>query len=92
MVLPFYKKFHMFAIENSVFVYHLLIQLLVILYMQEDSMKKQVFKVLDYIDDNGVEQSLNFECNTPHVLILGNNLDDIVGLEKKMLKIDLLPV
>ena len=49
-------------------------------------MKKQVFKVLDYIDDNGVEQSLNFECNTPHVLILGNNLDDIVGLEKKMLK------
>ena len=49
-------------------------------------MKKQIFKVLDYIDDNGVEQSLNFECNTPHVLILGNNLDDIVGLEKKMLK------
>ena len=49
-------------------------------------MEKQIFKVLDYIDDNGVEQSLNFECNTPHVLILGNNLDDIVGLEKKMLK------
>ena len=49
-------------------------------------MKKQIFKVLDYIDENGDDQSLDFECNTPHVLILGNNLDDIVGLEKKMLK------
>ena len=49
-------------------------------------MEKQIFKFLDYIDENGDDQSLNFECNTPHVLILGNNLDDIVGLEKKMLK------
>ena len=49
-------------------------------------MEKQFFKVLDYIDDNGEEQSLNFECNTPHVLILGNELSDIVALEKKMLK------
>lgn len=49
-------------------------------------MKKQIFKVLDFIDENGDDQSLDFECNTPHVLILGNNLDDIVGLEKKMLK------
>ena len=47
---------------------------------------KQVFKVLDYIDDKGDGQSLNFECNTPHVLILGNELSDIVALEKKMLK------
>ena len=46
---------------------------------------KQVFKVLDYIDDKGDGQSLNFECNTPHVLILGNELSDIVALEKKML-------
>ena len=45
-------------------------------------MKKQVFKVLDYIDENGDDQSLDFECNTPHVLILGNNLDDIIGLEQ----------
>ena len=49
-------------------------------------MEKQVFKVLDYVDDNGEDQTLNFECNTPHVLILGNELDDIVRLEKKMLK------
>ena len=49
-------------------------------------MEKQVFKVLDYIDDKGDDQSLNFECNTPHVLILGNELSDIVALEKKMLK------
>ena len=66
--------------------YQLLRQLIVILFLQEDPMKKQIFKFLDYIDDNGVEQSLNFECNTPHVLILGNNLDDIVRLEMKMLK------
>ena len=49
-------------------------------------MEKQIYKVLDYIDYNGEEQSLNFECNTPHVLILGNELSDIVALEKKMLK------
>ena len=49
-------------------------------------MEKQVFKVLDYVDDNSEDQTLNFECNTPHVLILGNELDDIVRLEKKMLK------
>ena len=49
-------------------------------------MNKELFKILDYIDDKGEEQSLNFECNTPHVLILGNVLSDIVSLEKKMLK------
>ena len=49
-------------------------------------MEKQIFKFLDYIDENGDDQSLNFECNTPHILISGANLDDIVGLEKKMLK------
>ena len=43
-------------------------------------MKKQVFKVFEYIDDKGEEQTLNFECNTPHVLILGKELSDIVAL------------
>ena len=50
------------------------------------SEEKQIYKVLDYIDDKGEEQSLNFECNTPHILISGANLDDILSLEKKMLK------
>ena len=50
------------------------------------SEEKQRYKVLDYIDDKEEEQSLNFECNTPHILISEANLDDIVGLEKKMLK------
>ena len=49
-------------------------------------MKEQVFKVFEYIDDKGEEKNLNFECNTPHILISGDSLDDILSLEKKMLK------
>ena len=49
-------------------------------------MEKQVFKVLDYIDDKGEEQTLNFECTTPHILISGDAIEDILALEKKMLK------
>ena len=47
---------------------------------------KDIYKVLEYIDDNGEEQSLNFDCSTPHVLISGDKIADILGLEKKMLK------
>lgn len=47
---------------------------------------KEIYKVLEYIDENGEEQSLNFECSTPHVLISGDKIEDILALEKKMLK------
>ena len=49
-------------------------------------MDKRVFKVLDYVDDNGEGQTLNFECTTPHILISGDAIEDILALEKKMLK------
>ena len=52
-----------------------------------ESMEKETFRVLDYIDDKGDNQSLNFECNTPHILISGDRIDDILSLENKMLKI-----
>ena len=38
---------------------------------------REIYKVLEYIDDNGEEQSLNFECSTPHVLISGDKIADI---------------
>ena len=49
-------------------------------------MEKETYKVLDYIDDKREDQTLTFECTTPHILISGDNLDDILSLEKKMLK------
>lgn len=57
-----------------------------ILTEKEESMEKETFRVLDYIDANGYNQSLNFECNTPHILISGDRIDDILSLENKMLK------
>lgn len=57
-----------------------------ILTEKEESMEKETFRVLDYIDDKGDNQSLNFECNTPHILISGDRIDDILSLENKMLK------
>ena len=47
---------------------------------------KEIYKVLEYLDENGEEQSLNFECSTPHVLISGDRVEDILGLERTMLK------
>lgn len=47
---------------------------------------KEIYKVLEYLDENGEEQSLNFECSTPHVLISGDRVEDILGLERAMLK------
>lgn len=49
-------------------------------------MEKQDFKVLDYFDDKGKEQTLSFECHTPHILIQGDELNQILELEKRMLK------
>ena len=47
---------------------------------------KEIYKVLEYLDENGEEQSLNFECSTPHALISGDRVEDILGLERTMLK------
>ena len=49
-------------------------------------MGKRKYKVLDYIDDVGEKKTLTFECTTPHILISGDRVEDILALEKKMLK------
>ena len=49
-------------------------------------MEEQEFKLLEYIDDKGKEQTLSLKCNTPNILIRGDELDEILSLEKRMLQ------